>query len=201
MLILVCRKIFPAFYPILYKTFSNSYGFPLMQEFNPFSPHLVLCDRKHFYSVLTDLNNLSFLFHQKFTLLSYDVKNVLTKQFPKMQNQPFANVLQKQLPQLQPATLLKKRLWQRCFPVNFAKFLRTPMAFYIYIDIRNIERHGTPFLIEHLWWLLLVLQNRCSYKFPNIHKKTSVLKSLFNTVRGLKACNHNKKETSTSVFL
>ena len=27
---------------------------------------------------------------------------------------------------LRPATLLKKRLWQRCLPVNFAKFLRTP---------------------------------------------------------------------------
>ena len=40
---------------------------------------------------------------------------------------------------LKPATLLKKRLWHRCFPVNFAKFLRT------------------PFLIEHLWWLLLVV--------------------------------------------
>ena len=26
---------------------------------------------------------------------------------------------------LTPATLLKKRLWHRCFPVNFAKFLRT----------------------------------------------------------------------------
>ena len=25
-----------------------------------------------------------------------------------------------------PATLLKKRLWHRCFPVNFVKFLRTP---------------------------------------------------------------------------
>ena len=25
-----------------------------------------------------------------------------------------------------PATLLKKRLWHRCFPVNFAKLLRTP---------------------------------------------------------------------------
>ena len=25
-----------------------------------------------------------------------------------------------------PVTLLKKRLWYRCFPVNFAKFLRTP---------------------------------------------------------------------------
>ena len=27
---------------------------------------------------------------------------------------------------LKPETLLKKRLWHRCFPVNFVKFLRTP---------------------------------------------------------------------------
>ena len=27
-----------------------------------------------------------------------------------------------------PATLLKKRLWYRCFPVNFAKFLRTAFS-------------------------------------------------------------------------
>ena len=27
---------------------------------------------------------------------------------------------------LRPATLLKKSLWHRCFPVNFAKYLRTP---------------------------------------------------------------------------
>ena len=38
---------------------------------------------------------------------------------------------------LNPVTLLKKRLWYRSFPVDFAKFLRT------------------PFLVEHLWWLLL----------------------------------------------
>ena len=38
---------------------------------------------------------------------------------------------------LRPATLLKKRRWRRCFPVNFVKFLRT------------------PFYTEHLWWLLL----------------------------------------------
>ena len=68
------------------------------------------------------------------------------------------------------------------FPVNFAKFGRT------------------HFLREHLWWLLLVLQNRCSYKFPDIHQKISVLKSLFNTVRDLKARNFNKKETPTQVF-
>ena len=34
-------------------------------------------------------------------------------------------------------SFLKKRLWHRCFPVNFVKFLRT------------------SFLKEHLWWLLL----------------------------------------------
>ena len=38
-----------------------------------------------------------------------------------------------------PATLLKKRLWHWCFPVNFAKFLRT------------------PFLTKYLWWLLLII--------------------------------------------
>ena len=27
---------------------------------------------------------------------------------------------------LRPATLLKKRLWHSCFPVNFVKLLRTP---------------------------------------------------------------------------
>ena len=27
------------------------------------------------------------------------------------------------------ATLLKRRLWHRCFPVNFAKFLRTPFFY------------------------------------------------------------------------
>ena len=40
---------------------------------------------------------------------------------------------------LRLATLLKKRLWRRCFLVNFTKFLRK------------------PFLTEHLWWLLLYL--------------------------------------------
>ena len=44
--------------------------------------------------------------------------------------------------QAAPATLLKKRIWHRCFPVDFAKFLRT------------------PFLIEHLWWLLSSIYSR-----------------------------------------
>ena len=40
---------------------------------------------------------------------------------------------------LKPRTLLKKRLWHRCFPVNFEKFLRT------------------PFFTEHLRWLFMNL--------------------------------------------
>ena len=46
---------------------------------------------------------------------------------------------------LRPSTLLKKRLWHRCFPVNFVKFLRT------------------PFLTEHLWWLLQSCYCRCQW--------------------------------------
>ena len=38
---------------------------------------------------------------------------------------------------LTPVTLFIKRLWTQVFSCEFAKFLRT------------------PFLVEHLWWLLL----------------------------------------------
>ena len=50
------------------------------------------------------------------------------------------------------ATLLKKRLWHRCFHVNFVKFLRT------------------PFLTKHLWWLLLYWQ-----LFTDVDRFLSVL--------------------------
>ena len=44
---------------------------------------------------------------------------------------------------LKPTTLLRKRVWHRCYPVNFAKFLRT------------------SFLTEHLCWMIIirVIQN------------------------------------------
>ena len=71
----------------------------------------------------------------------------------------------------------------------------------IFVFRMNFVKFGrTSFLTGHLWWLLLVLQNRCSYKFSDIHQKMSVLKSLFDTVRDLKAGNFNKNETSTKVF-
>ena len=54
--------------------------------------------------------------------------------------------------------MLKKSLWHRCFPVSFAKFL------------------GTPFLAEHLWWLLLIIESSGrlnSTYFSNIGLKSS----------------------------
>ena len=38
-----------------------------------------------------------------------------------------------------------------------------------------------------------ILQKRCSGKFHNIHRKTTVLESLFNKVAGLTACNFIKR--------
>ena len=45
-----------------------------------------------------------------------------------------------------------------------------------------------------------VLQNRCFYKFPDIHKKIYVLEALFNKVTTLMVCSFTKKETPTQVF-
>ena len=46
----------------------------------------------------------------------YSVKNLLLEMSRNSQENTW-----------RPATLLKKRLWHRCFPVNFATFLRTPV--------------------------------------------------------------------------
>ena len=63
---------------------------------------------------------------------------------------------------LRPATLLKKRLWHRCFPVNFAKCLRT-FCF-----------------TEHLRWLLLYgLRKLKKKKISKLFlKKMNLMKSL-----------------------
>ena len=42
---------------------------------------------------------------------------------------------------IRPATLFKKRLWHKCFPMSFAKFLRT------------------PFVTEDFWWLVQTTVN------------------------------------------
>ena len=53
-------------------------------------------------------------------------KNDVLKNFTKFpENRLCQSLYFHKVEYLRPATLLKKRAWQRCFPVNCAKFLRT----------------------------------------------------------------------------
>ena len=74
---------------------------------------------------------------------------------------------------LRPATLSKKRIWHRCFSVNFAKFLRT------------------LFVTEHLWWLLLsILHFLIKDCYHRCHTFNSSFESLLTLIKG----NHSLKE-------
>ena len=67
------------------------------------------------------------------------IKIFVLKNFAKFTGKHLCQCLSFKVAGLMPANLLKKRLWHRCFPVNFVKFLRK------------------PFSTDHLWWLLLNL--------------------------------------------
>ena len=53
---------------------------------------------------------------------------------------------------LRPATLLKKMLWHRCFPLNFQKFLRTPFlqntSGRLLLEFVNFS---SKFFAEYMW--------------------------------------------------
>ena len=54
------------------------------------------------------------------------LKKVVLKNFDKFTGKHLCrNLFFNKVAELRPATLVKKRLPHRCFPVNFAKFLRT----------------------------------------------------------------------------
>ena len=73
------------------------------------------------------------------SLSEMNLKNILRKLRSNLQEVPESCARVSFLIKLQmtPTTLLKKKIWHRSFSVSFRKFLRT------------------PFLIDHLWWLLL----------------------------------------------
>ena len=86
-----------------------------------------------------------------------------------------------------PATLLKKRLWHRCFLVNFAKFPSTfsPTEHLPWLHLLllpqacNFYERETPALVFQNHPFVDPLQNRCSWIIHKIYRKTPVLKSLF----------------------
>ena len=62
---------------------------------------------------------------------------------------------------LRPATSLKKRLWHRCFPVNFAKFLTTPFLQNTSgrLLLRFMAFRDWEFLPQHFKNIIIVFQN------------------------------------------
>ena len=72
-----------------------------------------------------------------------------------------------------------------------------------------LKANATPVVSWELWEIFLdsctqkqpfadVLQNRCSQKFRNIHRTTSVLESLYNKVAGVKGCGITKKNSNAA---
>ena len=63
---------------------------------------------------------------------------------------------------LRPVTLVTKKLWHRCFHINFAKFLRTPflrehlrwLMFFKLTALKNF----TYFTGKHLCWTLFLIK-------------------------------------------
>ena len=63
-----------------------------------------------------------------------------------------------------------------------------------------LRLYASGFQMDPKLHLLEAVVRRCSRKFRNSHKKTSVLQSLFNKVEGLKACNFIKKKLQRRCF-
>ena len=84
----------------------------------------------------------------------YFVRKGLLKNFAKFTGKHLCQSLFLIMFQAPPETLLKKRLWHRCFPVNFAKFLKA------------------SFLTEHLWWLLLYQRFRMFFFYHSAYIAT-----------------------------
>ena len=96
----------------------------------------LLCFLLCFINYLTQIAPFFFLFRS--SRPEVFCKNDVLRNFAKFTGKHLFQILFfDKIAGLRPATLLKKKLWHRCFPVNFVKFLRT------------------PFLREHLRWLLL----------------------------------------------
>ena len=77
---------------------------------------------------------------------------------------------------LRPPTLLKKRLWLRCFPVNLAKFL------------------STDFFTEHLRWLLLSFDDGHLISTPQVSRLCSFV-TIESRDAARKGCDSDKSHS------
>ena len=80
---------------------------------------------------------------------------------------------------------VKKRLWHKCFPVNLAKFLRTPF-------LHNTSGRLLLLLAFQKQLPEVFYEKRCFWKFCKIYRKTPVICEVFrNTFLTEHPCNCN----------
>ena len=106
-----------------------------------------------------------FVIHFRSSHRKCSVKKVVLRNFAKFTGKHLCQrlfLIKLQVLGLRPATLLKKSLWYRCFPINFAKFLKT------------------PFLQNTSGRLLLSFKIFNTIKWPIVHKDSSSLFNLSN---------------------
>ena len=116
--------------------------------------HYVPCEQWHNYKNLSLLSISYFRSSERSNIYyktvffcwsshkSFSIKKGVLKSFAKSTGKHLCQSLFfDKVAALMAATLLKKRLLHRCFPVNFAKFLRTPFqrkppddCFYLFIE-------------------------------------------------------------------
>ena len=105
-----------------------------------------------------------------------------------MQKQPLEVIC------LRPATSLKRKLWHRCFPVNFAKFLRTQFyrtllcdCFYILeLLVRYILIYGEKAREMYKWLCQTsMMEHFCNNCFQCVKcvQKQSFFWSVFSRIR------------------
>ena len=82
----------------------------------------------HNKDLLRTLSNLhDGTFSENANAATCSVKNGVLKNFAKYTGKHLCqSLLFNKVAGFRPTNLLKKRLWHRCFPVNFTQFLRTP---------------------------------------------------------------------------
>ena len=89
--------------------------------------------------------------------------------------------------------------WHGCSPVNLLHIFKAPFPKNTSRRLLLTAVHTKPFS-SHKGSRSHVLQNRHSWKFCGIHRKTLVLESVFNTVTDLQDCNFIKKRLQHMCF-
>ena len=129
-----CYKLFKMYCDYMWKVSSRQGGIPLLYSQDPTLLPLFSCYR---FSLPRRDEKVNYRISLKKSIkVHFNRPKIILLYF---YDAHYANLWE-------TATLFKKRPWRRCFPVNFAKFLRTPFP-----SLRNTSGRLFIFLFNLFW--------------------------------------------------